>query len=219
AELALADGDGALALAIAERLGAAAGNLLDLGVIEGLQRVRGEALAALGQLAEAEATLRAMQEAALRRALRPLLWRNHVALGRFYHSQRRSAEAEREFAAARAIIDHLGANAPDDPVPDLDGESLREHFLRVTTALLPRPRPPTPRRAAKQRFGGLTMREREVAVLIAQGKSNRAIAKVLIIGERTVQTHISNIFAKLGCSSRAQVAAWAVANGLAEPSG
>jgi DNA-binding NarL/FixJ family response regulator len=48
-----------------------------------------------------------------------------------------------------------------------------------------------------------------VAALIAQGKSNREIATALVVSERTVTTHISNIFSKLGFTSRAQVAAWA----------
>ena len=66
-----------------------------------------------------------------------------------------------------------------------------------------------------QAFGGLTEREREVAALIARGKSNRAIADELVVGERTVGTHVENILSKLGFSSRAQIAAWAVEKGLA----
>ena len=68
----------------------------------------------------------------------------------------------------------------------------------------------------KEKFGGLTAREREVAVLIAQGKSNPTIAEALVVSERTVTTHVSNIFSKLGFTSRAQVASWATANRLAQ---
>ena len=68
----------------------------------------------------------------------------------------------------------------------------------------------------KQRFGGLTSREREVARLVAQGKSNRAIAGGLVVGVSTVETHISHIFTKLGFSSRTQIAAWAVDKGLVQ---
>lgn len=74
--------------------------------------------------------------------------------------------------------------------------------------------PLSQRRALKQQFGGLTPREREVARLITQGKSNRAIASELVVGVSTVEAHISHIFTKLGFSSRAQIAAWAVDNGL-----
>ena len=61
----------------------------------------------------------------------------------------------------------------------------------------------------------LTGREREVARLIAQGASNRQIAEALVIGERTAETHVSNMLAKLGLTTRVQLAAWAVARGLA----
>jgi non-specific serine/threonine protein kinase len=54
----------------------------------------------------------------------------------------------------------------------------------------------------------LTPREREVAVLIARGSSNRQIAEELVIAERTVTNHIEHIFDKLGFRSRAQVAVW-----------
>jgi predicted ATPase/DNA-binding CsgD family transcriptional regulator len=72
----------------------------------------------------------------------------------------------------------------------------------------------SPRRAIKQKFGGLTSREREVARLVAQGKSNRAIADELVVGVSTVEAHITHILTKLGFSSRAQIAAWAVDRGL-----
>lgn len=56
--------------------------------------------------------------------------------------------------------------------------------------------------------GDLTRREREVALCIADGKSNRMIAEELVITERTVEGHVSNILAKRGFRSRAQIAAW-----------
>jgi predicted ATPase/DNA-binding NarL/FixJ family response regulator len=58
--------------------------------------------------------------------------------------------------------------------------------------------------------GPLTAREREIAALIARGLSNRAIADQLVISPATAARHVANIFTKLGFSSRAQVAAWAV---------
>jgi ATP/maltotriose-dependent transcriptional regulator MalT len=66
------------------------------------------------------------------------------------------------------------------------------------------------RRAAKKEFDGLTGREREIAVRIAQGESNREIAEGLVVSERTVETHVTNILNKLGFSSRAQIRKWAV---------
>jgi predicted ATPase/DNA-binding CsgD family transcriptional regulator len=57
--------------------------------------------------------------------------------------------------------------------------------------------------------GPLTRREAEVAALIAHGCTNREIADSLVITEGTVERHVANIFRKLGCRSRAQVASWA----------
>lgn len=72
----------------------------------------------------------------------------------------------------------------------------------------------TPRQAAKQEFVGLTGREREVATHIGQGESNREIAEALVLSERTVETHISNILNKLGFARRAQIRKWAVEKGM-----
>ena len=79
----------------------------------------------------------------------------------------------------------------------------------------PAPPAPTRRQSAAAAHGGLTRRERDTAALVAQGKSNRVIARALGIGERTVETYVAGALAKLGFSSRAQLAVWAVAQGLA----
>jgi NarL family two-component system response regulator YdfI len=62
--------------------------------------------------------------------------------------------------------------------------------------------------------GDLTGREREVLTLVAQGATNRAIAAELTITERTVKAHVTNIFNKLGVSSRAEAVAVALRRGL-----
>jgi DNA-binding NarL/FixJ family response regulator len=61
---------------------------------------------------------------------------------------------------------------------------------------------------------GLTSREKEVLVLIAQGMSNKEIAAVLTITEKTVKTHVSNILSKLGMADRTQAALYAVKHGI-----
>jgi DNA-binding CsgD family transcriptional regulator/tetratricopeptide (TPR) repeat protein len=61
----------------------------------------------------------------------------------------------------------------------------------------------------------LTSREREVAALLTEGLSNAEIADRLYISARTAAVHVSHILTKLGMSSRAEVAAWAVRNGIA----
>jgi DNA-binding NarL/FixJ family response regulator len=53
-----------------------------------------------------------------------------------------------------------------------------------------------------------------VAGLVAQARTNREIANVLVLGERTVETHVENILAKLGLDSRREVAAWSIEHGL-----
>ncbi len=60
----------------------------------------------------------------------------------------------------------------------------------------------------------LTAREREVLMLVAQGKSNLEIADSLTISERTARTHVSNVLLKLGLTSRTQAALWAIREGL-----
>ena len=62
----------------------------------------------------------------------------------------------------------------------------------------------------------LTERETDVLRLLAQGKANKEIAMDLMIGEKTVKTHVSNILLKLGVQSRTQAALYAAQNGLAE---
>jgi non-specific serine/threonine protein kinase len=64
----------------------------------------------------------------------------------------------------------------------------------------------------------LTGREREVATLIALGRSNSEIASELVVSKRTVEKHIANILAKLDLTSRAQLVRWAIGHGLAEAS-
>ncbi len=98
------------------------------------------------------------------------------------------ASAELEFEGARNVFEQLGAD------PDL------ARLARLAGA----PRP-----------GGLSRRECEVLTLVAVGKTNRAIATELVISEKTVARHVSNIFTKLRLSSRAEATAYAFKHGLA----
>ncbi|MEU8632955.1 AAA family ATPase [Amycolatopsis sp. NPDC048633] len=78
-------------------------------------------------------------------------------------------------------------------------------WLRDATAVLDRVR-----RAADP----LTGREREIATLVADALSNRQIAHRLVLSERTVESHVRSVLAKLGLANRTEVAAWAHRRGL-----
>ena len=99
--------------------------------------------------------------------------------------------AQMEFDAARRVFDELGA-APDLARVD-----------RLGLALAP------------VAAGALSPREVQVLRLVATGKTNRAIASDLFLSEKTVARHLSNIFAKLGVSSRSAATAYAYEHGLA----
>ncbi len=79
----------------------------------------------------------------------------------------------------------------------------------------PRPTSVPAARAGRDR-PRLTRREQDVAALIARGQSNSQIAAALVISARTVETHVQHIMDKLGCSARAQIAAWSAAGLSAE---
>ena len=72
-----------------------------------------------------------------------------------------------------------------------------------------------PRRTAQQPGEELTPREMEVLRLIASGMSNKEIGRELVMTERTVKGHVSNILSKLGLQDRTQAALYAVRHGLA----
>jgi len=93
-----------------------------------------------------------------------------------------------ELDAARLVFEQLGAAPDGDRVEALAGGAA------------------TP--------AGLTGREVEVLALVATGKTNREIAVDLVISEKTVARHLSNIFTKLGVSSRAGATAYAYQHDL-----
>jgi DNA-binding NarL/FixJ family response regulator len=210
AELALARNNPGQAQAILDRLYAGAPNLA-LGeehTIPRLAILRADALAALGQLSEAETLLQNTLTTARQRKLRAAEWRILARLARLYQRQRRRDQAEAAGSAARAIVLDLATSLAD--------KTLRAVLTQGAEAQLGHLPSASPRRSAKQEYGGLTAREREVATLIAQGHSNRALADTLVVSERTIAKHVENILSKLGFSARAQIAAWAVEKGLAK---
>jgi DNA-binding CsgD family transcriptional regulator/tetratricopeptide (TPR) repeat protein len=162
--------------------------------------LRARALAALAPLQEAEAKLTQLGTWAGQQGLLPALWRIQVTLGGVQAAQRRRAKAGETFAAARGLVHQLAANLPPH---------LRTTFVSQAETRLPRSRQRSEMQAVKAASGGLTARERQVATLVAQGQANSEIAHALVVGERTIETHVANILAKLGLQSRRQVIAWA----------
>ncbi len=176
-------------------------------VIPRLWKCQGEALSALGQGEEAIQVLEEARRGARLQGYLPLLWQIERALGRAYQKQRRLEEAQQAFASARQGIATLAES--------IENPDLREQFEQTARKTLPKEKPVSPRRATAEQYGGLTEREREVAALIGQGKSNAEIAEQLVVSKRTVETHMSSVLSKLGLPSRFQIALWARDNGLA----
>ena len=111
-----------------------------------------------------------------------------------------------------AARSQLGESAADTLLAE--GAAMSAHeAVRLATDPGDAARNAVPEQASSPLGSGaslLTAREREIAALIARGLSNRGIADELVISPATAARHVANIFTKLGFSSRAQVAAWAV---------
>jgi len=201
AELALTRDEPKTALNIIEHLIETAAHTAEGAVVPRLWHARGLALHKLNRHAEAELALQAGVDAAQAHDLKPAQWRILVSLGKLHQAHRRGEQAHAAFRQAREIVQLLAA--------ELSDSNLREGLLQGFEAMLGEAPKLTPLRAAKQAFDGLTAREREVATLVAQGMTNKAIAEHLVISERTVEKHVENAMSKLAFTSRSQVAVWA----------
>ncbi|MFF3611365.1 response regulator [Streptomyces sp. NPDC002580] len=126
------------------------------------------------------------------------------------------------FTEQRTVVPALRAGAAGYVYKDVDPDALAGairsvhagHILlqaEVAGALLTQ----EDSNSVQGRGGSLTEREREVLCLIADGRSNREIARALVLSEKTVKTHVSNILMKLDLADRTQAALWAVRHGIA----
>ncbi|GGS25826.1 DNA-binding response regulator [Streptomyces humidus] len=126
------------------------------------------------------------------------------------------------FTEQRTVVPALRAGAAGYVYKDVDPDALAGairsvhagHILlqpEVADALLSQDEA----NSVQGRGGSLTEREREVLGLIADGRSNREIARALVLSEKTVKTHVSNILMKLDLADRTQAALWAVRHGAA----
>ncbi|GAA3497068.1 response regulator [Streptomyces albogriseolus] len=125
------------------------------------------------------------------------------------------------FTEQRTVIPALRAGAAGYVYKDIDPDALAGairsvhagHVLlqpEVAGALLSQEESGS----GAGRAGSLTEREREVLGLIADGRANREIARALVLSEKTVKTHVSNILMKLDLADRTQAALWAVRHGI-----
>lgn len=190
-EVALAAGEIETARAASEELGETARVYGSSGLEAAAPQARGAVLLAEGRAAEALPLLRTAC----------LLWqrlnapyeiaRVRMLLARTYDALADHDAAGLELDAAEAVFTRLGATPDTKRIAELRGG-----------ATLP---------------GGLTEREAEVLAMVAAGRSNREIAGALVISEKTVARHLSNIFTKLALSSRTAAAAYAFEHNLASP--
>jgi DNA-binding CsgD family transcriptional regulator len=126
----------------------------------------------------------------------------------------RDLDAPYEAACTRVLVGVACRDLHDDDTATMELDAARQVFAQLgavpdlnrTDALL-----------GKRRVGdaaGLSPREVEVLRLVAAGKTNHSIAAELVISDRTVARHVSNIFAKLGVGSRTAAAAYAFGHGI-----
>ncbi|RPF39835.1 LuxR family two component transcriptional regulator [Streptomyces sp. Ag109_G2-6] len=126
------------------------------------------------------------------------------------------------FTEQRTVVPALRAGAAGYLYKDIDPDALAGAIRSVHAGhVLLQPEVAEALLAAQDdqgapagRPGSLTEREREVLGLIADGRSNREIARALVLSEKTVKTHVSNILMKLDLSDRTQAALWAVRHGI-----
>ena len=126
------------------------------------------------------------------------------------------------FTEQRTVVPALRAGAAGYVYKDIDPDALAGAIRSVHAGhvLL---QPEVAKALLADEDGGpqgrgasLTDREREVLALIADGRSNREIARALVLSEKTVKTHVSNILMKLDLADRTQAALWAVRHGAVD---
>jgi DNA-binding CsgD family transcriptional regulator len=145
-----------------------------------VELILGRCAAALGDDVEAEAALRRAVEICTACATPGFLVEAQYELGRVLLRRQRRIDAGTLFAAAQALAEQYG---------------MTRWVERIVAA---RREPDDP----------LTARERQVAILVAEGRTNRQIAEELVVSERTAANHVQHVLAKLGFARRSEIAAW-----------
>jgi DNA-binding CsgD family transcriptional regulator len=139
-----------------------------------------------------------------------------AALGSLRHACQLWQElgAPYEAARVRVLVGLACRELGDEDAAEMELDAARRVFEELGAAVDLARAEKLARASAPKAAGGLTAREVEVLRLIATGKTNRAIADDLVISEKTVARHVSNIFMKLSVSSRSAVTAYAYEHDL-----
>jgi len=127
-----------------------------------------------------------------------------VPIARTWTARKRCAPC-----AARSVLGLACRALGDDDTAGMELEEARGIFAQLGAAPDLARVDSLNRRTASVDTHDLTARELQVLRLVAAGETNKAIAADLVISERTVDRHVSNIFTKLGVSSRAAATAYA----------
>lgn len=189
-EIAIALGDEATATAAADELDEVASVYGSSGLQAAARRSRGAVLLATGRPEEALSTLRTACSGWTELEAPYDCAKVRVLLAQAYRELGDTESSERELAAARAAFEALGATRDAAEVTKED------------RAVLPK---------------GLTQREAQVLALVAAGRTNRQIADELFLSQKTVARHASNIFTKIGVTTRTAAARFAFEHGIASP--
>jgi DNA-binding CsgD family transcriptional regulator len=198
-DIALAVGDIDTAAASADEVADTAARFESVGLRAVGLRVKGAVAVARGEGVAALASLRAACAAWNELDAPYEAARTRVLLARAYALLDDTDGAERERETARGCFERLGAVASLAELDALAGAAAADTV-------------------AGDARNGLSPREREVLGLVATGRTNRDIAGELFLSEKTVARHLSNIFTKLGVSSRAAATAYAYEHGLVRSS-
>ena len=187
-EIAIAAGDPATASAAADELDAVADVYRSSGLQAAAKRCRGAVLLVTGRTEEALSTLRSACSGWTELEAPYDCAKVRVLLARAYRQLGDIESSERELDVARSAFVELGAELA---AREAGGERR---------ATLP---------------NGLTEREAEVLALVAAGSTNRQIADELFLSQKTVARHVSNIFTKVGVTTRTAAARFAFEHGIA----
>jgi ATP/maltotriose-dependent transcriptional regulator MalT len=137
-----------------------------------------------------------------------------VALRRAWRAWQ-ELDAPYDAARVRLLMAQACRRLDDHDTADMELDAARRVFEQLGAAPALARAAELARAPCQAPPGGLTPREVEVLRMVATGASNRQIADTLVISEKTVARHLSNMFTKLGVHSRAAATAWAYEHALA----